>query len=79
MSDADNNVTNAFNQQKRKTVVLAASLAAFQLPGLLLTEHLHGSRYLPAFVIGWALLMALLLAYVVVQLSKLMKMKRSAR
>ncbi len=62
--------------QKRKTVILASSVACFQLPAILAIDHFHGSRALPAVVIVWSLVMAALLAYVMMNLVKLMQMRR---
>jgi hypothetical protein len=62
---------NEMSPQRKKVVVLGASLACFSGPGMLITRALHGPRYLPTFVIVWSLLMAALLAYTVVELTKL--------
>ena len=61
--------------QRKKVVVLAASLACLSGPGMLITRALHGTRFLPAFVIVWSLLMAALLVYTVVELAKLKRSK----
>jgi hypothetical protein len=60
--------------QRKKVVLLACSISCLTAPGLLLTQHLHGSRYLPAFVIGWCVFMCALFAYTV---TELVKLKRS--
>ncbi len=62
--------------QRKKVVVIAGTIPSFSLVALLVTNHLHESRWLPAFVVVYALAMAGLLAYVVTQLWKL---KRGAR
>jgi hypothetical protein len=60
--------------QRKKVVLLACSISCLAGPGLIFTFHLHGSRYLPAFVIGWSAFMCALFAYTV---TELVKLKRS--
>lgn len=62
--------------QRKKVVVLASTIPSFSLIALVVTQHLHDSRWLPVFVVAYALVMATLLAYVVMQMVKL---KRGAR
>jgi len=57
--------------QRKKVVLLACSISCLTGPGLLITHSLHASRFLPAFVIGWCVLMVGLLAYTVAELVKL--------
>jgi hypothetical protein len=57
--------------QRKKVVLLACSISCLIGPGLLITFHLHGSRYLPAFVICWCVLMGALFAFTFAQFVKL--------
>jgi hypothetical protein len=59
------------SSQRKKVVLLACSISVLNLPGLLITHSLHGSRFLPAFVIGWCVLMVGLFGYTVAEFAKL--------
>jgi hypothetical protein len=57
--------------QRKKVVLLACCTSFLTGPGLLLTHSLHGSRFLPAFVIAWCVLMGALVAFTFAQFVKL--------
>ena len=80
MAEAKASVSmNSVMTQRKKTVVLAAAIAAFQPAGLMLTEHFRGTRVEPVVVVCWALVMLALLAYVVMNMVKLKRLQRGAR
>ena len=70
---------NSAMTQRKKTVVLAASIAVFQPIGLMLMDHFRGGRMELVIGVCWALFMAAMLIYVVKNMVKLKRMQRGAR
>jgi uncharacterized PurR-regulated membrane protein YhhQ (DUF165 family) len=69
---------SSLSAERRKIVILATLPAVLTMPAILTSQHLRGLP-LRVFVIGYALAMATLLAYVITQLVKLKRYNRTAQ
>jgi hypothetical protein len=64
--------------ERKKIVILATLPAVLTMPAVLASQHLRGLP-LRVFVIGYALAMGALLAYVIAQLVRLKRYNRTAQ
>jgi hypothetical protein len=69
---------SSLSAERKKIVILATLPAVLTMPAILTSQHLRGLP-LRVFVIGYALAMATLLAYVIMQLVKLKRYNRTAQ
>ncbi len=69
---------SSLSAERKKIVILATLPAVLTMPAILTSQHLRGLP-LRVFVIGYALAMGALLAYVITQLVKLKRYNRTAQ